>query len=218
MEFIKVNDPCLFITVDDPDLCRVGGRIYSNKETSKEDCNTCTCNKGIRSCTKVLCGPKNCYNASRASGHNACGLGDVCKPKEGGCLKPPCATYGECTGVKSTSIGGGVIGDDVCLPNTTVLSGDCAKINILLNVQKIPKVCVNGSVFIDYSIGCLSLLLCDEPIKHILGVFRAEDDFNGKSFVTVSNKERVEHIVKKRKSTNIARIVGMILCNEIPGG
>jgi hypothetical protein len=114
--------------------------------TTKEDCNTCTCYKGTRTCTKVDCGPRNC-NSSDPLDASVCQDGDVCKAKETNCLKPPCAEYGVCMGVTSTSIGGGggVIRDDFCLPNSTSLSGDCAKINILFNLQKIPNVRITNT-------------------------------------------------------------------------
>lgn len=105
----------------------------------QEDCNTCTCLNGIRTCTKVVCGARNCWNHTRAGG---CPSGSVCVPKKAvGCLNPPCGRWAECKGgATSSAQSDSGINDEVCLPNSTNLNGDCAKIHIVFSLNKLPKV------------------------------------------------------------------------------
>lgn len=58
-----------------------------------------------------------------------------------GCLSPPCGRWAECKGGGTTSKqSDSGIGDEVCLPNSTDLNGDCAKIHIVFSRSKLPKV------------------------------------------------------------------------------
>lgn len=116
--------------------------IYRHNATFDDECNTCKCFKGTVTCTKVVCGPHNCLNKSgpgQSSSVRSCPIGNVCKRKETSCLKPPCKPWGECAGVLS-AVSADSISDEVCLPNGTELSLDCAKINIIFDVKKLPRV------------------------------------------------------------------------------
>ena len=120
--------------------CRLSDRkIQPHNTTMQEDCNTCTCFGGRRTCTKVVCGGSNCWNNTHAGG---CPSGGVCLPKpKVGCLIPPCKQWGECSGVATSSAqSDSGISEEVCLPNTTDLNGDCAKIHIVFKLDKLPKV------------------------------------------------------------------------------
>ena len=113
-----------------------------------DDCNSCECFKGTITCTKVVCGPHNCLNHSGLSQSNSlpgCPIGNVCKRKETNCLKPPCYPWGECAGGKKSAQSGDDISDEVCLPNGTELSLDCAKINIRFDLEKLPRVRISFS-------------------------------------------------------------------------
>ncbi|XP_048585834.1 protein jagged-1b isoform X2 [Nematostella vectensis] len=133
----KIGKNC---EVNDPNLCRYGdNQLQSHNTTVKEDCNTCSCVHGTRTCTKVVCGPDNCLNSSTVS-NDICSMGSVCVPKKGTCLKPPCPAYGECQGWSvAQPHGDSDISDDVCLPRSNDLTQDCAKINILLDWDKLPN-------------------------------------------------------------------------------
>ena len=121
--------------------CRLpSGVILQQHNTDmEEDCNTCTCVNGTRTCTKVVCGAHNCWNHTRAGG---CPTGGVCVPKKAvDCLSPPCGQWAECEGGATNSKqSDSGIGDEVCLPNSTDLNSDCAKIHIVFSRGKLPKV------------------------------------------------------------------------------
>lgn len=133
----------LFLPDDEHDWrhCRLpGGVILQRHNTDmQEDCNTCTCANGTRTCTKVVCGASNCWNQTRAGG---CPTGGVCVPKKAvDCLSPPCGRWAECEGGATNSKqSDSGIGDEVCLPNSTDLNGDCAKIHIVFSRSKLPAV------------------------------------------------------------------------------
>ena len=135
---------CIFFVISDDENetihCRVNGVIIQRHNTTiQQECNTCTCNRGRRTCTKVLCSPHNCWNRTDV---DACPSGGICMPKSAECLKPPCPKWAECSGptTSQSQSGDGGIPEDRCFPNTTELSGDCAKIHIVFNMKKLPKV------------------------------------------------------------------------------
>lgn len=125
---------------DDWVHCKLpGGRIQPHNTTMQEDCNTCWCFRNRRMCTKVVCGANNCWNHTQAGG---CPSGGICVPKrEVGCLSPPCEQWAECRGgATSSAQSDSGISDEMCLPNTTELNGDCAKVHIVFNQRNLPAV------------------------------------------------------------------------------
>lgn len=134
---------CFLFLGDEHDWrhCRLsgGGILQRHNTKMQEDCNTCTCMNGTRTCTKVVCGASNCWNHTQAG---SCPTGGVCVPKKAvGCLSPPCGRWAECTGGATTSKqSDSGIDDEFCLPNSTNLNGDCAKIHIVFTQNKLPKV------------------------------------------------------------------------------
>ena len=143
LEEKKNNTKYLFFFVADENdsiHCHLSdGRIQRHNTTMQEDCNTCTCLGGDRTCTRVDCGASNCWNHTQAGG---CPSGGVCTLKRRvGCLTPPCQQWAECSGGGTSSAhGDSGIGEEVCLPNSTDLNGDCAKIHIVFKLEKLPKV------------------------------------------------------------------------------
>lgn len=133
----------VFLPDDEHDWrhCRLPGEIILQRHNTdvQEDCNTCSCVNGTRTCTKVVCGAHNCWNHTQAGG---CPTGEVCVPKKAvDCLSPPCGRWAECEGGATNSKqSDSGIGDEVCLPNSTDLNGDCAKIHIVFRRGKLPKV------------------------------------------------------------------------------
>lgn len=133
----------VFLPDDEHDWrhCRLPGGIVLQRHNTdvQEDCNTCSCVNGTRTCTKVVCGAHNCWNHTQAGG---CPTGEVCVPKKAvDCLSPPCGRWAECEGGATNSKqSDSGIGDEVCLPNSTDLNGDCAKIHIVFRRGKLPKV------------------------------------------------------------------------------
>lgn len=59
-----------------------------------------------------------------------------------GCLKPPCEKWAECSGDPATSSLqiDSEISDGACFPNSTNLNGDCAKVHVVFNTDKLPLV------------------------------------------------------------------------------
>ena len=114
--------------------------IQRHNTTMREDCNLCTCLNGKRTCTKLDCGAKNCWNNTQAG---VCPSGGVCVPKRKvGCLKPPCEQWAECSGGSASSSPqiDSEISDEACFPNSTDLNGDCAKVHIVFKTHELPKV------------------------------------------------------------------------------
>lgn len=102
-----------------------------------KDCNSCECLDGVLRCTGIDCGVPNCLNRTQAG---SCPTGAKCVPKAAAeCLSPPCGRWGECQGGSTAKIITG-INEGACLPNSTYLNGDCAKIHIVFQVDKLPKV------------------------------------------------------------------------------
>ena len=68
---------------ESPPVCLYRGAIYNDKETFKDNCNTCRCRKGKVACTKMLCAPcpyigsdgskMLAYESSYNDGCNTCG-------------------------------------------------------------------------------------------------------------------------------------------------
>uniref|UniRef100_W5NG98 Delta-like protein n=1 Tax=Lepisosteus oculatus TaxID=7918 RepID=W5NG98_LEPOC len=75
--------------------CIASGRVMYDGTKWVEDCNTCRCQNGRVSCTKMWCGPKPCR--VHAKGRTECSAGQTCVPvKADHCFVPPCAEQGQC--------------------------------------------------------------------------------------------------------------------------
>lgn len=92
-----------------------------------DDCNTCYCNKGIVTCTKLWCGPKPCR--ALGSGRGDCPLGQHCVPlREDQCFVKPCSLQGECWSAHRPALRAR------CHPE-----GDCANVTFTFNKDTMPQ-------------------------------------------------------------------------------
>uniref|UniRef100_A0A6Q2ZCH1 Delta-like protein n=1 Tax=Esox lucius TaxID=8010 RepID=A0A6Q2ZCH1_ESOLU len=75
--------------------CVVNGRVAADGTKWEDDCNTCQCNNGMVSCTKIWCGPKFCRVHGKSRGE--CPVGQMCVAvREERCFVKPCTSQGEC--------------------------------------------------------------------------------------------------------------------------
>lgn len=123
-----------FLAEDATELsCRYVDQLFEHGESWQNDCNRCTCHNGTTDCTKVVCGPLNCYKNHY--------LNCSCRQKhDTDCLTPPCRQWGECGSFKTASISRGG-----CVPSNTEvnLSENCALLNINFEKVKLPVVSIS---------------------------------------------------------------------------
>ncbi|XP_035516026.1 protein jagged-1a-like [Morone saxatilis] len=78
--------------------CVVEGLVALDGSRWDEDCNTCHCNNGRISCTKLWCGPKPCSLHHKTRG-SECPAGQTCVAvRDERCFVKPCPSQGECWG------------------------------------------------------------------------------------------------------------------------
>ncbi|XP_057188255.1 protein jagged-1a isoform X1 [Triplophysa rosa] len=107
--------------------CVVGGRFAVDGTKWTEDCNTCYCNKGVVTCTKLWCGPKPCR--LHGSGRGECPLGQLCVPvREDQCFVKPCSSQGECWAAHRPAVRAR------CHPES-----DCANVTFTFNKDTMPQ-------------------------------------------------------------------------------
>ncbi|XP_037087468.1 protein jagged-2-like [Pollicipes pollicipes] len=121
--------------------CFWRGSHYSDGDTWRHSCNTCRCQNGLVTCTKLWCGAGNCIESiNDVLTLSECGPSQVCvrAPSES-CLAPPCAPLGECRklGVGKT------VGPPIspaptsCWPNQAFLSNSCAKLRVRFDTARL---------------------------------------------------------------------------------
>jgi jagged-1 len=107
-------------------------------------CNSCT---NHTQCSNLWCGLPNCLNerTKREVGISIvheCNYNEVCVPalKEA-CLMPPCPRRGDCRTLEQSlrTAPPKYPTSSKCWPNQAVLSENCSRINIILDMLKIPK-------------------------------------------------------------------------------
>uniref|UniRef100_A0A3B4Z5A1 Delta-like protein n=1 Tax=Stegastes partitus TaxID=144197 RepID=A0A3B4Z5A1_9TELE len=78
--------------------CVFGGQVALDGSRWNDDCNSCSCNNGKVTCTKLWCGPKPCSLLSKTRGAE-CPAGQTCVAvREERCFVKPCLGQGECWG------------------------------------------------------------------------------------------------------------------------
>ncbi|MGH0129162.1 UNVERIFIED_CONTAM: hypothetical protein FKN15_038850 [Acipenser sinensis] len=111
--------------------CIADGRVPSDGSRWEEDCNTCQCQNGKVTCTKVWCGPKSCQVHSK--GLNECPAGQTCIAiKDDHCFVPPCAGLGECWPSNQPPV------KTKCHPRSNFLDDSCANITFTFNKEMMP--------------------------------------------------------------------------------
>lgn len=133
-------------------------RVYSHGDNDVEDesnlCNSCIIGEHNETqCSNLWCGLTNCLNSERVkrelgnsspSGivQHECNFNEVCVPalKET-CLSPPCARRGDCRLLEQSlrTAPPKYPASNKCWPNQAILSENCSRINIILDMLKISK-------------------------------------------------------------------------------
>lgn len=99
-------------------------------------CNSCVLgDRNETQCSNLWCGLPNCIGSD-------CNYNEVCVPalKET-CLSPPCSKRGDCR-LREQSLRTAppkYPASSKCWPNQAILSENCSRINIILDMLKIPK-------------------------------------------------------------------------------
>ena len=114
--------------------CNVMGVVYHHNDTWADECNTCTCVNGHTECTKVWCGPTNCYD------DNLCECSSLAHI---GCLTPPCDKWGQCIGSNMEVLNG------KCTPDTqqSELNEDCVKVIVVFNLESLQTVSYSSLLY-----------------------------------------------------------------------
>ncbi|KAG7236916.1 hypothetical protein INR49_000128, partial [Caranx melampygus] len=74
--------------------CVVGGLVALDGSRWDDDCNSCSCDNGRVTCTKLWCGPKPCRLHGNA---HECPAGQTCVAvQDRRCFVKPCPSQGEC--------------------------------------------------------------------------------------------------------------------------
>lgn len=105
-------------------------------------CNSCLCGKKNETkCSNLWCGLPNCVAEGSSLVHE-CNDNEVCVPalKET-CLSPPCAKRGDCRTLEQSlrTAPPKYPATTKCWPNQAMLSENCSRINIVLDMLKISK-------------------------------------------------------------------------------
>lgn len=106
-------------------------------------CNSCLCGeKNETKCSNLWCGLPNCVAEGSTSLVHECNDNEVCVPalKET-CLSPPCVKRGDCRQLEQSlrTSPPKYPATTKCWPNQAVLSENCSRINIVLDMIKISK-------------------------------------------------------------------------------
>jgi len=106
---------------------------------SANECNSCLCGNTTAKCTNLWCGLPNCIAEANATVALECQDNEVCVPalKET-CLSPPCKKHGDCRTLEQSlrTAPPKYPTSDKCWPNQAIVSDNCSRINILLNLLK----------------------------------------------------------------------------------
>lgn len=105
-------------------------------------CNSCLCGEHNETkCSNLWCGLPNCIAEGSSLVHE-CNDNEVCVPalKET-CLSPPCPRRGDCRKIEQSlsTAPPKYPASKKCWPNQAVLSENCWRINILLDLTKVSK-------------------------------------------------------------------------------
>lgn len=111
---------------------------------SDEYCNACICENGTSRCTNLWCGLPNCFKMDATS--KTSNLSGVCKAHEvcvptlsEACLSPPCTVRGDCRALEPSRrvAPPRLPAKQDCWPNQAHLNENCARLTILLDLQRV---------------------------------------------------------------------------------
>lgn len=112
-----------------------------NLETN--ECNSCFCENNESKCSNLWCGLPNCISDINTTIiADECNDNEVCVPalKET-CLSPPCAKRGDCRKLEQSlrTAPPKYPASNRCWPNQAILSENCSRINVILDMMKISR-------------------------------------------------------------------------------
>uniref|UniRef100_A0A8C9SXT2 Delta-like protein n=1 Tax=Scleropages formosus TaxID=113540 RepID=A0A8C9SXT2_SCLFO len=132
--------------------CIANERVIANGSKWDVDCNTCYCQNGRVSCTKMWCGPKPCY--FHGKGRRDCPVGQSCIPiKEEHCFVKPCPGQGECLPH------GPPPARPKCHPGSGLPESSCANITFTFNKETLPQVSSGCTVGVEWVLSSKGLNL-----------------------------------------------------------
>ncbi|XP_055903990.1 protein serrate [Eupeodes corollae] len=145
---ISLSDPqsaCLNITTLSPYNSLINStNVTTLPVTLEESCNACTCVKGKRKCTNLWCGLPNCVGDESKFSNSSivCQSHEVCVPSlRESCLSPPCSPRGDCRELEpSRRVAPPKLpAKSECWPNQAVLNENCARLTILVELERLSK-------------------------------------------------------------------------------
>lgn len=103
-------------------------------------CNSCICEKNMSRCSNLWCGLPNCFATSKnGDSEHKCSDHETCVEAKETCLSPPCTRRGDCRRYDQslrTSPPKYPVSSQ-CWPNQAVLSENCSRISIVLDMLKV---------------------------------------------------------------------------------
>ncbi|XP_076100545.1 protein jagged-2-like [Mytilus galloprovincialis] len=123
-----------------PLSCLFNRRTYPDKSKWEHECNSCSCENGVVTCSQIWCGPSNCLNNSRYVGNVIeCSEGQTCVIQTDKiCFTPPCVPWGHCEDLRENKDTIPYHVDSNCESNSPQLSNNCAKILLIFDKSKTP--------------------------------------------------------------------------------
>ncbi|XP_067680460.1 protein jagged-1-like [Haliotis asinina] len=138
----RTGDRCQTVIgqIASPNSCVHDRRIYEDGSQWEHQCNSCICDNGKVTCSKIWCGPRNCLphpNTSEPVVH--CMNDETCvvQTKEI-CFTPPCLPWGQCKKVDHIKDPMPQGLETACTPNSANLGNNCAKITLVFDKSKMP--------------------------------------------------------------------------------
>lgn len=121
-------------------------------------CNSCICERNTSRCSNLWCGLPNCFATTRnGESVHKCNDNEACvEALKETCLSPPCERRGDCRRVEHSlrTAPPNYPVSSQCWPNQAVLSENCSRISIVLDMLKVSagltteKYCHNLRTFV----------------------------------------------------------------------
>ncbi|KAJ8250185.1 hypothetical protein COCON_G00221070 [Conger conger] len=119
--------------------CVINGHVASEGTRWDEDCNTCQCQNGKVTCSKMQCGPRSCRVQGKGQGE--CPAGQACLPlRDERCFVRPCPGAGECWPPNPPPP------SPRCHLTASFTEHNCANITFTFNKESLPQGLTVGSV------------------------------------------------------------------------
>ncbi|XP_078593136.1 protein jagged-1-like isoform X1 [Branchiostoma floridae x Branchiostoma japonicum] len=196
--------------------CWGSGGLFAHGTKWEDECNTCSCRNGEVVCSQIWCGPEVCFAGDgNTMDSMECPPGQYCMvPTEDSCFTPPCGRWGHCRTPGLDLPSGPVSRTTTCLPNTTELDNNCAKITLMFDKTRMSTgVCVEDicntlrhlPVLDEHAWDKSLLLLCDtvEDINNSIAVaVSTEDTTGGRDNVVREVVNAIADYISKKQSNS----------------